>query len=149
MSGAGDGKLATVSKRPFQRIAGIVAGFTLLAVTLFVPPPENMPFDAWKVAGIAALMAVWWVTEAVPIAATALVPIVAFPLSGLSSINEATAPYASPLIFLFLGGFMLALALERWNLHRRIALTILRSFGARPSGLVAGFMIYLATVKPF
>jgi sodium-dependent dicarboxylate transporter 2/3/5 len=106
-----------------------------------------MSTGAWQVAGIAALMAVWWVTEALPIAATALVPVIAFPLLGLSSINEATAPYASPLIFLFLGGFMLALALERWNLHRRIALTILKGFGARPSGLVAGFMIATACLS--
>ena len=106
-----------------------------------------MPAEAWHVAGIAALMAIWWVTEAIPIAATALVPVIAFPLSGLASINEVTAPYASPLIFLFLGGFMLALALERWNLHRRIALNILKGFGARPSALVAGFMVATACLS--
>lgn len=99
------------------------------------------------VAGVAALMATWWVTEALPIPVTALVPVVAFPLSGLSSIDEAAAPYASPLIFLFLGGFMLALALERWNMHRRIALTILKRFGARPSTLVAGFLVATASLS--
>jgi sodium-dependent dicarboxylate transporter 2/3/5 len=106
-----------------------------------------MPPAAWRVAGVAALMAVWWITEALPIPVTALVPIVAFPLAGLASIEEAAAPYANPLMFLFLGGFMLALALERWNLHRRLALTILKRFGARPAALVAGFMIATASLS--
>ena len=130
-----------------RRIAGIVLGLVLFVVTIALPPPEDMPTVAWQVAGTAALMATWWITEALPIPVTALVPIVAFPLSGSATINEAAAPYASPLIFLFLGGFMLALALERWNLHRRIALTILTRFGARPSALVAGFLIAAASLS--
>jgi sodium-dependent dicarboxylate transporter 2/3/5 len=105
-----------------------------------------MPPVAWQVDGVAALMAIWWVTEALPIPVTALVPIVAFPLTGVATINQAAAPYANPLIFHFLGGFMLALALERWKLHRRIALTILKQFGARPSALVAGFLMATASL---
>jgi sodium-dependent dicarboxylate transporter 2/3/5 len=96
---------------------------------------------AWRVADVAALMAIWWVTEAIPVPVTALVPFVAFPLLGVAPIGDAAAPYANPLIFLFLGGFMIALALERWNLHKRIALNILWRFGARPSALVAGFLV--------
>lgn len=131
----------------YRRLAGIALGLLLLTLTIILPPPEDMPAVAWQVAGVAALMATWWVTEALPIPVTTLVPVVAFPLSGLASIKEAAAPYASPLIFLFLGGFMLALALERWNLHRRIALTILKRFGARPSALVAGFLIATASLS--
>lgn len=131
----------------YRRLAGFVFGLVLFLPTLVFAPPENMPPAAWQVAGIAALMAMWWVTEALPIPVTALVPIVAFPLSGVVALDKAAAPYANPLIFLFLGGFMLALALERWNLHRRIALTILKKFGARPSGLVAGFLIATACLS--
>lgn len=106
-----------------------------------------MPGIAWHVAGIALLMAAWWITEAIPVAATALVPVVAFPLAGVGGIEDATAPYANSLIFLFLGGFMLALGLERWNLHRRIALTILNRVGACPSALVAGFLVTTALLS--
>lgn len=128
----------------YRQIAAIILGLSLFAVTSLLPPPENMSPTAWHVAGIAALMALWWITEALPIPVTALVPIVAFPLSGISSLNDAAAPYASPLIFLFLGGFLLALGLERWNLHRRIALTILKRSGARPSALIGGFLLAAA-----
>ena len=130
-----------------KRIVGLIAGIFLLVLTFLLSPPEGMPHIAWHVAGIAALMAAWWVTEALPVAATALVPVVAFPLAGVGGIQEATSPYANPLIFLFLGGFMLALALERWNLHRRIALTILNRVGARPAALVAGFLVTTAVLS--
>lgn len=132
---------------PYRRLGAIILGAGLLALTIILPPPEGMPAAAWRVAGVTAMMAVWWLTEALPIPVTALVPVTAFPLFGLSSISDATAPYANPLIFLFLGGFMIALAIERWNLHRRIALVILKRFGARPSTLVAGFMIATACLS--
>ncbi|MDT8388871.1 MAG: SLC13 family permease, partial [Thiogranum sp.] len=85
-------------------------------------------------------MAVWWVTEAVPIPVTALLPVALLPLLGMMDITSAAAPYANPLIFLFLGGFMIAAALQRWNLHRRIALHILGLAGHSLDRLVAGFM---------
>jgi len=135
----------TVSTR--KRSIGLVAGIFLLVLTLLLAPPAGMSGPAWNVAGIAALMAVWWVTEALPVAATALVPVIAFPALGVGDIQQAAAPYANPLIFLFLGGFMLALALERWNLHRRIALTILNRFGTRPAALVAGFLVTTALLS--
>lgn len=130
-----------------KRITGLVGGLLLLVLTVLVPPPAGMSQLAWHVAGIAALMAAWWVTEALPVAATALVPVVAFPVAGVGGIEQAAAPYANPLIFLFLGGFMLALALERWTLHRRIALTILNRVGTRPAALVAGFLVTTATLS--
>lgn len=135
------------SGRPHKRIAGVIIGISLLVLTVVLPPPAGMPGLAWHVAGIAALMAAWWVTEALPVAATALVPVVAFPIAGVGGIQQAAAPYANPLIFLFLGGFMLALALERWNLHRRIALTVLNRVGARPAALVAGFLVTTAMLS--
>lgn len=92
-------------------------------------------------ASVAVLMAVWWVTEALPIAATALVPILLFPLLGVASIEATTAPYARPVIFLFMGGFMAGLAMQRWDLHRRFALSILRMVGTNPRGIVGGFIL--------
>jgi solute carrier family 13 (sodium-dependent dicarboxylate transporter), member 2/3/5 len=95
-------------------------------------------------AAVAVLMAVWWVTEALPLAVTSLVPIVALPLSGATELDAATAPYANPLIFLFLGGFVLAVAMQRWGLHRRIALLTVRAVGTRPRQLIGGFMLATA-----
>lgn len=89
---------------------------------------------------LATLMAVWWLTEAIPVTATALLPIPLFPLFGVASTKAATAPFAHNLIFLFLGGFLLALAMQRWQLHRRIALLVLAALGNRTEWLVAGFM---------
>ncbi len=123
-----------------RRLVGLGLGLALFMVMLLMPPPEGMTPAGWRVAAIALLMAVFWVTEAVPIAATALIPIAGFPLLGVSSVGAATAPYANPLVFLFMGGFVIALAMERWNLHVRIALFVLRRAGSRMDGLIAGFM---------
>jgi sodium-dependent dicarboxylate transporter 2/3/5 len=96
---------------------------------------------------IGTWMAVWWITEAVPLAATSLLPVVLFPLAGVASIAAAAAPYASPLVFLFLGGFLIGLAVERSGLHRRLALMLLLAIGTRPPRLVAGFMLATALVS--
>ena len=79
------------------------------------------------VAAVTILMGVWWMTEAIPLAATALLPLVIFPLAGVGTIKEVGAPYASATIFLFMGGFLIALALQRWNLHRRLALYVVKN----------------------
>jgi len=101
------------------------------------------------VAAIGVFMAVLWVTEALPIAATALMPIALFPLltGGDITVKQATAPYASDVIFLFMGGFTIALAMERWGLHRRLALNIVLLVGTKPAALVAGFMIASAVMS--
>ncbi|MEM6649862.1 MAG: DASS family sodium-coupled anion symporter, partial [Pseudomonadota bacterium] len=95
---------------------------------------------AWIVLSLLLLMATWWVSEAIPIPVTALLPMVILPLSGVQTIKEAAAPYMHPIVVLLMGGFIIAKVLERWNLHARIALNIVVRVGAQPSMLVAGFM---------
>jgi sodium-dependent dicarboxylate transporter 2/3/5 len=119
---------------------GLFLGLALLLCTLIAPPLFGLPAPASKVALLAITMAVLWVTEAVPIPATALMPLVLLPLLGVAQIKDASTPYADPIIFLFMGGFMLALAMERWNLHRRIALTIIDAVGTKPRALIMGFL---------
>jgi len=106
-----------------------------------------MSVEAWRAAAIGLWMAVWWATEAVPVPVTALLPIVVFDPLGIASIRDAAAPYAHPTIYLFLGGFILALALERWNLHRRIALSILDKTGTDGRRLIGGFMLVCALLS--
>lgn len=116
-------------------------GLILFLGIVLSPVPEALPPGAWKTAAVGVLMACWWITEALPIAATALVPLVLFPLLGVRDIDAAASPYANPLIFLFIGGFMVAVAMQRWNLHRRIALSIVQRVGTQPERVVIGFMI--------
>lgn len=123
---------------------GLIIGPLLFAAMLLLPAPGGMTPAAWLVAAVAALMVVWWISEALPIAATALLPIVLFPLLGVTDIAGATTPFANPLIYLFLGGFIIALGMERSGLHRRIALTIIVRVGTRPMAIVAGFMLAAA-----
>lgn len=93
------------------------------------------------VAAVTILMGVWWMTEAIPLAATALIPLVIFPLASVGTIKEVGAPYASATIFLFMGGFLIALSLQRWNLHRRLALYVVKLIGTSPRRLILGFML--------
>ena len=125
----------------------VMAGAIIGVGVIMSPVPEGMPPTAWKVLGVALMMAFWWLTEALPIAVTALMPLIAFPVLGLFDFKAAAAPYAHPLIFLFLGGFVIAKAIEAWNLHRRIALMIVRAFGTRPDYLIAGFMLATASLS--
>ena len=108
---------------------------------LLAGPAIGMSAPAWRTAALAVWMALWWMTEAVPIAATALLPLVMLPMLDVATINAAAAPYANPVIFLFFGGFVLAAAFERSGLHRRLALALLTAVGTKPDRIVAGFMI--------
>ncbi|WP_339805018.1 DASS family sodium-coupled anion symporter [uncultured Marinobacter sp.] len=129
---------------PLSRKLGLVAGPLLLLMTVLLPAPWGMTDAAWSALGLMLMMAAWWSTEAIPIPATSLLPIVLIPALGLGSVASATGPYANPIIFLFLGGFTLGLAMQRWNLHRRVALLTLLMVGASPRRQVAGFMLATA-----
>lgn len=126
---------------------GLVLGPALFVVLLLLPAPAAMAPAAWRVAATGVLMAVWWITEAIPIPATALLPLVLFPLLGVVPIAGAASPYANPVIFLFLGGFLIAAALQRCGLHRRMALTIIALVGTSPRRLVGGFMAATAFIS--
>ncbi len=119
----------------------IITGPVLCMLMLILPSPAGMTPEATKVAAVALMMVVWWITEAVPIAVTALLPLIMLPLVGFSSIAEAAGGYSSHLIFLFLGGFVIALALERWNVHKRIAWAILAALGTSSRRILLGFML--------
>ena len=110
-----------------------------MAVLLFKPFSLDTP--ALKVLAVAVLMISWWITEAIPMPAVAIIPLVLFPLMGISKISDAAAPYANEVIFLFMGGFMIGLGIEKWNLHKRIALSIVKFTGTGGNKIILGFII--------
>lgn len=126
---------------------GLFAGPLLFILVLLIPAPSGFSPEAWRVLAVAIFMLSWWVTEAVSLSVTALLPIVLLPFLQVKPIAEASAPYASPIVFLFMGGFMIALAMERWNLHRRIALNIVRITGTNANGIILGFMLATAALS--
>lgn len=127
-----------------RRWVGLLGGPLLFLALLLLPVPGGMAPEAWRTAAVGLLMAVWWVTEAIPIPATALLPLALFPVLGVMPIGETAGPYANPIIFLFMGGFLIAQAMQRWRLHRRIALSVVHTLGTRPHRLVLGFMVATA-----
>ncbi|MDG2382323.1 MAG: DASS family sodium-coupled anion symporter [Pirellulaceae bacterium] len=146
------------SYRRYLQAAGLIAGPIMAGVCFFLLPLTYVDLKGniveFSVAGRATLaamvwMATWWLTESTHISVTALLPLALFPLLGIADMKEAAAPYAHPLIFLFLGGFILALSMSRWGLDRRISLITLRMVGTRPTRMVAGFMIATAVLSAF
>jgi solute carrier family 13 (sodium-dependent dicarboxylate transporter), member 2/3/5 len=129
------------SNHPIVRQAGFIAGpLAFILITLLVGPDFISP-NAGKVLAVGAWMIIWWITEAAPVPVTALLPLIVFPFLGIMKMSEAAAPYANPIIFLFMGGFMIALALEKHRLHERIALNLVRITGTSGNGIILGFTI--------
>lgn len=147
-------------RREVVRLVGLIGG-PLLAAAVYLALPlqyvgwgEGAEAVAFSVAGrvtvgLMVWMAVWWVTEAIDIAATALLPLLVLPLSGAATMEEAAAPYASPIVFLIAGGFILAMSMQKWGLDRRVALLTLRVVGDRPANIVGGVMLATAMMSGF
>ncbi len=127
-----------------RRRIGLFAGLALGGVMLLMPTPEGMSPQAQSMAAVALLMAIWWITEATHIAVTALLPLPLFPLLGIMPSSEVAPQYTNHIVFLYVGGFIIALAMEKWDLHRRVALATIAQFGTRPERLVLGFMVATA-----
>jgi len=133
-----------MNKRLTSGTLGLVLGPLLFAFVQFGPSAEGLSAEATAALAVALWVGTWWVTEAVPIAVSALLPIVLFPLTGALDLGTTTAAYGHKYVFLYLGGFLLAIAIEKVNLHRRIALFIIASIGTRMRMIVLGFMVATA-----
>jgi sodium-dependent dicarboxylate transporter 2/3/5 len=131
-----EGSSATLIKQ-----IGFVAGPLSFFLVLLLADQTFISPGAYKVLAVALWMIVWWITEAVPIPITALLPLLLFPMLGVMKMSEAAAPYANPIIFLFMGGFMIAIGLEKHRLHERIALNLIRVTGTSGNGIILGFLI--------
>ena len=130
-------------KLPPARLLGIVLGPALFSLAAFIPWP-GLDAPAARAAGIVAWMAIWWMAEVVPLAATAMLPLVLFPACGILKASAVAPPYANHFVFLMMGGFFLAEAMQRHSLHKRVALTIVTAVGGGPRRLVLGFMVAAA-----
>ncbi len=133
------GKSYCLSKQQLKFIS-LLAGI-VVSLLLYFLNPFSVDEEANKVLAIAGLMITWWVTEALPMPVVSLLPLILFPLLKIAKLEDTAAPYANPIIFLFMGGFMLGLAIEKWNLHRRIALNIVRLTGTSGDRIVLGFIL--------
>jgi len=139
-------KVDVTFRMPFdyQTVGQLLGPIVFLLLMNYDDTQSYMPEAAWRTAAVGLWMAIWWATEAVPVPVTAFIPLVAFDLLGIASIKATSSQYAHPIIYLFLGAFILALAVERWNLHKRMALLILMRTGTNGRRLVGGFMLVSA-----
>ena len=131
------------------RMGGLLGGLAVFALMLLLPAPVGMEVGAWRIAALTVLMAIWWMTEAMPLTVTALLPFLLTPLFGVMTANEIAGEYYSPILFLLLGGAFLALAIERVGLHRRLAVAILRLARPTSAGLIFAFMAATALLSMF
>jgi sodium-dependent dicarboxylate transporter 2/3/5 len=129
------------------RKIGLWLGPLVAILVQLLPVPDGLDPSAWVVASMVFLMAIWWVTEAVPIPVTALLPLVILPMTGVSTVAAAAGPYSSPIVMMLLGGFIIATSVQRWHLHSRIALNIVSRAGTSQAGIVGGFMIAAAVLS--
>ncbi|HSG68418.1 MAG TPA: SLC13 family permease, partial [Bacteroidales bacterium] len=139
---------ASSQEKPYQtskiKTAGLILGPLLFIYFYFFSTPDPEQPAVGATLAVALLMAVWWITEAVPLAVTSLLPVALFPVLGIMDGKDVSATYFNHVIFLFIGGFIVALAMQRWNLHRRIALKILMVTGVSPARILFGFMFSTA-----
>ena len=131
----------------YQVVGRVLGPAIFLAMMMTDSAQTAMSSEAWRAAAVGLWMATWWATEAIPVPVTAMLPLVLFDPLGIASIRDAAAPYANPTIYLYMGGFMMALALERCNLHRRIALAIVERAGTDGKRLIGGFMFVCAVLS--
>jgi solute carrier family 13 (sodium-dependent dicarboxylate transporter), member 2/3/5 len=131
----------------FVRTIGFWLGLAVAFGLQLLPPPEGLSLEAWRVASLGLLMAIWWVTEALPTPVTGLLPLIALPLFAGMKPADAASQYANPTLLLFLGGFLLAIAIEKWGLSKRAAFSVVAAAGPRPRLIVAGFMAATAFVS--
>jgi sodium-dependent dicarboxylate transporter 2/3/5 len=125
----------------------LLLGVALLALGVWLPPPEGLSAAGWITFALLLVMALWWITEVLPVTATALLPFIVLPLTGTIPLNDAAASYMAPVIFLVLGGALLALAMEKCGLHRRIAVTVVRLSSTDPRALLLSFMAATAFIS--
>lgn len=138
----------STQQRALYQDLGLLMGPAIFIIMMFFAGAQTtMEPEAWRVAAVGLWMAIWWATEAMPVPVTAFLPIVMFPFLQISSLAQTTSSYANPIIYLFLGAFILALAVERWELHKRIALVILSYTGTDGRYLIGGFMIVAALLS--
>jgi len=133
--------------RARYQVIGLVLGPAIAITMLMFEPPATLGVAGWYTAAFGVWMAIWWATEALPIAVTAFLPMVLFPLFDVRSMTDTVVPYSDKVIYLFLGGFVVAFAMQRWNLHRRIALTVLQFAGGNGRSLIGGFMLASALIS--
>jgi sodium-dependent dicarboxylate transporter 2/3/5 len=131
------------------RLFGLIGGLLTFIVMLALPAPAGMETTAWHVAAMTVLMAIWWMTEALPLTVTALLPFLLVPAFGVMDANAIAKEYYSPILFLILGGAFLALAIERVGLHRRLALALLKRAAPTATGLLFAFMAATALLSMF
>jgi len=134
------------SRARYQEV-GLWLGPAIMVLMLLIGPQGSLSPEAWRTAALGLWMAVWWATETTPVGVTAFIPLIFFAPLGITTLSKAAAPYANPILYLYLGGFLIALAMQRWNLHKRIALALLTVSGTNGRSLVGGFMITAALLS--
>ena len=134
-------------KKDIVSLFGLFLGLFILLIFLYIAPPMDLSDDAWLTAGVALLMTIWWITEAIPIYFTGVIPLVLFPILNTYDLTLVASSYAHPLVLLFLGGFIIASSMEACGLHKRIALKILSVSGTSPTKIIAGFMLTTALIS--
>ena len=136
--------MTETTPNPKRNVIVISVGLVVFSLLLIMPLMEGITTQGQRMLAVAALMAIWWIGEGVPLAVTALLPVVLFPLLGIMPSKLVAPNYTNHLVFLFLGGFMIALAMEKWNFHKRVALVIISKIGDSPERIVLGFMLATA-----